>query len=68
MVVLAGARTGVPVPFTRDLGLVRSRLAGLSATEAEGSLREGLQLALSMARSRGDVEVVVFSDGSGEDQ
>ncbi|MBT3221429.1 MAG: hypothetical protein HN348_20285, partial [Proteobacteria bacterium] len=36
-------------------------------TQAEGSLREGIQLAFSLAKSRPDVEVVVFSDGGGED-
>ena len=66
MVVTAGARTEVLIPFTRDLSKVRDALAGIKVTESEGSLREGLELALSLSRSRPGVEVFVFSDGSGE--
>lgn len=65
MLIVAGARTEVRVPFTRDTAALRAALAQASVGEAEGSLREGLQLALSMARSRSDVAVLVFSDGAG---
>ena len=67
MLIVAGSRTEVVVPFTRDPARVVSALERLRASEAEGRLREGLQLALSLARSRPDVEVLVFSDGGGED-
>lgn len=67
LLVVAGPRTEVRVPFTRDHGRVRRALAQLEPTEAEGSLREAIQLAQSLARSRTDVEVMVFSDGGGQD-
>jgi len=67
MLVVVGPQVEVAVPFTRDEAEVRAALGRLRPTEAEGSLREGLQLALSLARSRNDVEVVVLSDGSQED-
>lgn len=66
MLIEAGARTEVRVPFTRDGGQLQNGLDALSVTEAEGGLREALQLGLSLARSRPDVEVVVLSDGAGE--
>jgi len=67
MLIEAGPRTEVRIPFTRDEALVDNALAEIEVTDAEGSLREGLQLGLSLARSRPDVEVVVLSDGGGED-
>ncbi len=67
MLVVAGPRTEVVVPFTRDPARVVAALSKLNASQAEGRLREGLQLALSLAKSRPDVEVVVFSDGGGGD-
>ncbi len=66
MLVVAGPRTEVRVPFTRDANLIEAELDRLAVTGAEGSLRQGLQLALSMAKSRQDVSVVVLSDGGGE--
>lgn len=63
MVVRAGASTAVALPFTRDHGAAARVLAGLAPTEAEGTLEEGVSLALSLARSRPDVQVVVLSDG-----
>ncbi len=67
MLVTAGPRTEVLVPFTRDKGAVRRALAALEGTEAGGQLRDALQLALSLARSRPEVEVAVLSDGGGQD-
>jgi Ca-activated chloride channel family protein len=67
MLIEAGPRTEVRLPFTRDASLASAALGALAATEAEGTLREGLQLGLSLARSRPDVELVVLSDGGGED-
>lgn len=67
MVVVAGARTEVRQGFTRDKGEAERAIDGIDALPAQGSLREGLMLALSMARSRPGVELVVLSDGSGED-
>jgi len=67
MLVVAGPSTEVRVPFTRDKGKLDAALGAQTASEAEGSLRDGLQLALSMARARGGVEVDVFSDGGGGD-
>ena len=67
MIVLAGSRTEVKVPFTRELPKVFQALGEIKATEAEGSLRDGLQLALSLSQARPGVEVFVLSDGSGEE-
>ncbi|MEN0065746.1 MAG: VWA domain-containing protein [Myxococcota bacterium] len=67
LLVVAGPTTEVRVPFTRDHGEIRRALGRLDASEAEGSLREALLLAQSLARSRSDVEVVVFSDGGRQD-
>ncbi len=67
LLVVAGPRTEVRVPFTRDHGAIRRAITGVEATDAEGSLREALELAQSLARSRTDVEVVVFSDGGNDD-
>lgn len=63
MLVEAGPRTQVRVPFTRDLAQVGLALDRLVATEAEGELRPAVQLATSLARSRPGLEVVVLSDG-----
>ena len=66
MVVAAGPRTEVVVPFTRDHDAAARALPGIAVTEAEGGLGEALELAASLARSRTDVEIVVLSDGGGE--
>jgi Ca-activated chloride channel homolog len=66
MLVTAGTRTEVTVPFTREMSELRTALDQMVVTEAEGSLREGVQLAISLAKSRPDVEVLVLSDGGGE--
>lgn len=63
MLVEAGPRTQVRVPFTRDEAQVGFALNELIATQAEGDLRPAVQLALSLARSRPGVEVIVLSDG-----
>lgn len=63
MLIAAGPRTEVRVPFTRDEARVQSALATLRPTEAQGDLGDALKLAVSLARSRPDVEVVVLSDG-----
>lgn len=65
MLLVAGVHTEVTVPFTRDHGKLSAALSAMEPTAAEGGLRDGLQLALSMARSRPGVEIVVFSDGGG---
>jgi len=67
MLVDAGPQTRVTVPFTHDKGRVVDALKRLQPAEAEGSLTSGVQLALSVARSRPNVEVVVLSDGGGGD-
>lgn len=63
--VAAGPQTQVVVPFTQEPGRVRAALRELRATQAPASLREGVQLALSLARARSGVQVHVFSDGGG---
>lgn len=63
MLVEAGPRTQVRVPFTRDLAQVGLALDRLEPTQAEGELRPAVQLATSLARSRPGLEVVVLSDG-----
>ncbi len=67
MIVTAGPATEVVAPFSRDKGALRLALEGVEVTQAEGSLEEGLRLALSLARTRADVEVVVLSDGGPDD-
>ncbi|MFK7928990.1 MAG: VWA domain-containing protein [Myxococcota bacterium] len=62
-IVVAGPSTQVAVPFTRDKAALRAALGELKPAEARSHLREGVQLALALARSRPGVEVVVFSDG-----
>jgi len=66
LIVEAGAQTRVVTPFTRDVAVLRESLNGLEVHEAEGDLREGMQLALSLVSTRPNVEVVVFSDGGHE--
>ncbi len=63
--VVAGPRTEVVVPFTQEPARIRTALRALRAAEARGSLREGVQLALSLARARSGAVVHVFSDGGG---
>lgn len=67
MVVVAGAQTEVRQGFTRDKSEAQRAISAIEARTAQGSLREGMMLALSMARSRPSVELVVLSDGGGED-
>jgi hypothetical protein len=62
-VIAAGPRTEVAIGFTTDAAALRSALRQLSASHARGHLREGLQLALSLAAARSGAEVLVFSDG-----
>lgn len=61
--VVAGPSAQVAVPFTRDVAQLRSALSELQVSHARSHLREGVQLALSLARSREGAEVLVFSDG-----
>ena len=67
MIVSAGPVTEVVAPFTRDKGALSVALDGVRLTQAAASLEEGLRLALSLARTRPDVEVVVLSDGGPDD-
>lgn len=67
MVVSAGARTAVVLPFTRDHAAARRALGDIAPTESRGDLVEGLALAASLARSRPDVQIVVLSDGATPD-
>jgi len=66
MVIEAGPDTRVVSSFSRDKEALRRSLDDLSATGAEGSLRDALTLALSLTQDRPDREVIVISDGSGE--
>ncbi len=66
MIVEAGPRTRVVASFSRDKDRLRRALGSMRATEAEGSLRDALALALSLSRERPDRQIVVLSDGSGE--
>ena len=63
MVVVAGANTDVRVPFTTDHGAVVGALGKIRLEGSEGSLAQGLDLALSLARAQPGVEIVVLSDG-----
>ncbi len=67
LVLTGGHRTEVRAAFTRDHGEARRALQDIELSQAEGSLDEALRLALSLARSRPDVEVVVLSDGGNHD-
>ena len=46
--------------------MARDAIVGLTVRQAEGSLQDGIQLALSLASSRPNVEILVFSDGGQE--
>ena len=63
LLIEAGPQTRVVTSFSRDVSVVRSAIASLKARTAEGALRDGVQLALSLVGSRPDVEVLIFSDG-----
>ncbi len=63
MIVDAGSAVEVVTPFTRDKGTLRVGLGSLRVSESSADLEAGLRLAMSLARSRPDVEVVVLSDG-----
>ncbi len=63
MIVDAGASVEVVTPFTRDKGALRLGLSRLHHREVAADLEAGMRLAMSLARSRPDVEVVVLSDG-----
>jgi hypothetical protein len=67
MVVSAGAATEVVASFSRDKGALALAVERTELTQAAGSLEEGLRLAMSLARTRPAVEVVVFSDGGTAD-
>jgi Ca-activated chloride channel family protein len=67
MLILAGPVTEVKVPFTRDPALINAGLDDVYATDAEASLKEAVELALSLSKSRPGVEIAVLSDGGGED-
>lgn len=67
MLLVSGPATDVVVPFTQDKHLIEAALAELHPTGAQGSLREGIELAASLAKSRPGVEIVVLSDGGGAD-
>jgi Ca-activated chloride channel family protein len=65
MIVRAGPVTEVAVPFTADHRELEAGLAALTPSQGAGSLKDGLTLALSLAKSRPGVGVVVLSDGGG---
>jgi len=62
-IVLAGPRAEVVAPFSRDLPALRGALDQVQVAGSRAHLREGVQLALSLARSRPDSEVLIYSDG-----
>lgn len=63
LLVEAGPQTRVVSSFSRDVSLVRDAISSLTPRAAEGALREGVQLALSLAGARPDVEILIFTDG-----
>ena len=63
LLVEAGPQTRVVSSFSRDVSVVRDAIASLEPRAAEGALRDGVQLALSLAGARPNVEVLIFSDG-----
>jgi Ca-activated chloride channel family protein len=63
LIIEAGAETKVVAPFTADRGLLRAALSTIDARESGATLEEGLRLAVSLARTRPDVEVVLLTDG-----
>lgn len=67
MVLTAGPRPKVQQSFTRDRASARAAVANLKVTEAEGSLKNALRLALTLAKERPEVELLILSDGSRED-
>lgn len=66
MIVEAGPETRVVHSFTREKDKLRTALYGMRPAAAEGTLRDALALSLSLTQDRPDREVVVISDGGGE--
>ena len=66
-VILAGSRTTVAVPFTRDRDRLRRGVRDATVQLAEGDLTDALALAVSLGSSRPHREVIVFSDGAAGD-
>ncbi len=66
MIIEAGPETRVVHPFTREKERLRVALGGMRPAAAEGTLRDALALSLSLTQDRPDREVVVISDGGGE--
>ncbi|MBN2801182.1 MAG: VWA domain-containing protein [Deltaproteobacteria bacterium] len=65
--ITVGAAAVVEAPFTRDRAALEAALRQVEPSEAEGSLREGLELALALAQGRQGVEVHLFSDGGADE-
>lgn len=66
MIIGAGAQTRVTSSFTRDKDQLRQALSEMTCTDAEGTLRDALTLSLSLTEDRPDRQVIVISDGGGE--
>ena len=66
LVVEAGPKTRVVSSFSSDKSEIRAGLNALAVRQAEGGLRDGVQLALSLANTRSNVEILVFTDGGHE--
>jgi len=66
MIIEAGAQTRVISSFTRDKDHLRRALSEMRCSDAEGTLRDALTLALSLTQDRPDRQVIVISDGGGE--
>lgn len=63
-IITAGSRTRVLSEFSTNRAQAKAALTNLTPSHTRGTLRAGLQLALSLAQSRPDAIIQVYSDGS----
>ncbi len=63
-IITAGSRTRVLSEFSTNRAQAKAALTTLTPSHTRGTLRAGLQLALSLAQSRPDAIIQVYSDGS----
>jgi len=67
MLIHAGSRTRIAASFSSDRSLLRAALERMQVEDAAGDLAEAAVLAVSVAKTQADCEILLFSDGSGVD-
>ncbi len=63
-VIEAGRRTRVRAGFTTNRRALAGAIAKVAATDTETALRDGLALAVSVAKKRPEAQIVLISDGA----